>query len=41
MRPRHKACVDMVRDKIDADAAGVIAAMLTAARPFELKVGGW
>ncbi|GAX83075.1 hypothetical protein CEUSTIGMA_g10501.t1 [Chlamydomonas eustigma] len=37
-RFRHKACVDMVRDKIDEDAAGVLSAMLTATRPYETKL---
>lgn len=36
---RHKSCVDMVKEKIDTDAANVLAAMLVAARPFEHEVG--
>jgi len=35
---RHKSCVDMVKEKIDTDAATVLAAMLVAARPFEHDV---
>mmetsp|Transcript_28003 Transcript_28003/g.61450 ORF Transcript_28003/g.61450 Transcript_28003/m.61450 type:complete len:586 (+) Transcript_28003:89-1846(+) len=37
-RFRHKACVDMVSDKIDTDAGSVMAAMLTASRPFENRL---
>jgi len=34
-RFRHRVCADMVADKIDADAGGVLTVMLAASRPYE------
>lgn len=36
---RHALCVEMARDKFDADSATVLEAMLAAGRAFETQVG--